>query len=285
MKKRHKKRKSTATDILLTVILLAAFAGFAYAAISLLHIYREYQEGVDEYAGIAKLAVTEGENADAVQNSPAAESEGEEPDSFPEIGGYSLKPPIRVDFAPLQGLNSDVTGWIYMEAIPDINYPIVHGEDNDYYLHTTYQGNYNIAGSIFVDALNSRYFDDPHTIIYGHNMKNGSMFGQLKNMVEDPSIYGKSPYFWIFTPLAAYRYEIIAAYVADVYSETYRLFETGEEGFTDWIARQKASSAISIPSSALDNLTPYDKIITLSTCTGNEATRCVIQGRRVDTIY
>ncbi len=75
-------------------------------------------------------------------------------------------------------------GWIYVEAVPDINYPIVHGKDNETYLHRTYEKNYNFAGTIFVDYENKGDFSDCNTIVYGHNMKNGSMFAQLKKFTQ-----------------------------------------------------------------------------------------------------
>ena len=63
-----------------------------------------------------------------------------------------------------------------------MNYPIVQAADNDKYLHLTYEGNYNFAGTIFIDYENSSDFNDCNTLVYGHNMKNGSMFGQLKKI-------------------------------------------------------------------------------------------------------
>ena len=107
-------------------------------------------------------------------------------------------------------------GWIYVEAVPDINYPIVHGKDNETYLHRTYEKNYNFAGTIFVDYENKGDFSDCNTIVYGHNMKNGSMFAQLKKFTQDEETYKKSKYFWIFTPEKNYRYEIISAYTTGV---------------------------------------------------------------------
>ena len=92
--------------------------------------------------------------------------------------------PPEVDFEELQKMNSDVIGWIEVEAIPEISYPIVRGEDNDYYLHRTFKKANNSAGSIFVDYRNGQYFGDCNTIVYGHNMKNGSMFGKLKWLTE-----------------------------------------------------------------------------------------------------
>ncbi len=85
----------------------------------------------------------------------------------------------KVDFAALQATNSDVVAWIY---IPDTNvsFPVVKGPSNFTYLNLDYQGNYSIAGSIFMDIACSSDFSDAETLLYGHNMHNGAMFGRLK---------------------------------------------------------------------------------------------------------
>ncbi|MDQ9760170.1 class B sortase, partial [Acinetobacter baumannii] len=102
----------------------------------------EYKKGTDEYNQIAQMAVTE-------RDPDAPDKEGVD-----MVEGESLKAPMDIDFASLKSVNEDVIGWIYVEALPDINYPIVQGEDNDTYLHMTYEGNYNFAGTIFMDYEN-----------------------------------------------------------------------------------------------------------------------------------
>ena len=186
-----------------------------------------------------------------------------------------------IDVASLKSGNDDVVGWIYVEAVPDINYPIVHGKDNETYLHRTYEKNYNFAGTIFVDYENKGDFNDCNTIVYGHNMKNGSMFAQLKKFTQDEETYKKSKYFWIFTPEKNYRYEIISAYTTGVNSDTYTLFKGPGEEFEKYLEKIKGYSEIRTDA---EGMNIKDKIITLSTCTGNEATRYVVQGKRVDTL-
>ena len=145
----------------------------------------------------------------------------------------------------------------------------------------TYEKNYNFAGTIFIDYENSGDFNDCNTLVYGHNMKNGSMFGQLKKFSKDPETYKKSKYFWIFTPEKDYRYEIISAYVTAVNSDTYTLFKGPGKEFQDYLDKMPTLSEIQ---TTPGTLTIQDKIVTLSTCTGNESTRYVVQGKRVDTL-
>ena len=262
-----KKKKKTFADILLTIILLIAIGVFVFAAYNLYHIYKEYKKGTDEYNQIEQMAVT---NRDPDELSEEAGGENQ---------GPSLVAPMEIDFASLKAVNDDVIGWIYVEALDDVSYPIVKGEDNDTYLHMTYEKNYNFAGTIFIDYENSRDFSDCNTLVYGHNMKNGSMFGQLKKFSQDPETYKKSKYFWLFTPDKTYRYEIISAYTTGVNSDTYTLFKGPGQEFEDYLKTIVSRSEIETNAGDLDMM---DKIVTLSTCTGNQSTRCVVQGRRCD---
>lgn len=261
--KQPEPKKKKKSDVLLTIALIVAIAVFCYAAYNLYHIYTEYKKGTDEYNHIEEMAVTE-----------------RDPDSS-EVAGPSaqLKAPIEVDFDKLKSINEDVIGWIYVDALPDISYPIVQGKDNSTYLHQTYEKNYNFAGTIFVDYENSSDFNDCNTLVYGHNMKNGSMFGHLKKFTEDETLYNNDKYFWILTPDRNYRYEIISAYTTGVNSDTYTLFKGPGEEFEEYLKKIKGYSDIKTDDT---ELTIKDKIVTLSTCTGNESTRFVVQGKRVD---
>lgn len=261
--KQPEQKKKKKSDVLLTIALIVAIAVFCYAAFNLYHIYTEYKKGTDEYNQIEEMAVTERDADSGEVAGPNAQ----------------LKPPIEVDFDKLKSVNEDVVGWIYVDALPDISYPIVKGKDNQTYLHQTYEKNYNFAGTIFVDYENSGDFSDCNTLVYGHNMKNGSMFGHLKKFREDDKLYKQDKYFWILTPERNYRYEIITAYTTGVNSDTYTLFKGPGEEFEKYLETIKGYSEIQTDDT---DLTIKDKIVTLSTCTGNESTRFVVQGKRVD---
>ena len=266
MSRQNSKKPKKKGDIVLTLALIVAVAVFCFAAYNLFHIYTEYKKGTDEYNNIEQMAVTE--------RDPESTEEASDTEQGPQ-------PPFDVDFAALQGVNPDVVGWIYIEALDGISYPVVQGTDNEEYLHTTYENNYNFAGTIFIDYENSRDFSDCNTLVYGHNMKNGSMFGQLKKFSEDQTTYEKSKYFWIFTPEKDYRYEIISAYTTGVNSDTYTLFKGPGDEFQEYLDTIKGYSEIETDDT---ELTIKDRIVTLSTCTGNDATRYVVQGRLADSV-
>ena len=165
-----------------------------------------------------------------------------------------------------------------MEAVPDISYPIAQGDDNEFYLHHTYKKESIFAGSIFVDCKNSKDFSDQNTIVYGHNMKNGSMFGTLKNYKLQETV-DKSPYFWIITKKDAYKYKIFSIYTANVDGDTYTLIKGPGKETVEYANNMKAKSNIDMGEF---DFKETDKIVTLSTCTGDTATRFVVQGVRVE---
>ena len=177
-----------------------------------------------------------------------------------------------VDFAQLQRVNPEVIGWIRVGAV-NVSYPVTQAKDNDYYLHRTFKKVDNFAGCIFENCANSPHFTDQNTIIYGHNMKNGSMFGQLKKFSEQETL-DKNPYFWIFTKDFIYQYRIFSSSVVSKIGDPY-ITRFSKDDYQKFIDKSIASSEIDCGDV---KVTTDDRIVTLSTCTGNDATRRIVQG-------
>ncbi len=148
--------------------------------------------------------------------------------------------PISVDFAGLQAVNGDVCGWIYCEDTP-INYPVVHGEDNDFYLMHNYDGTDSASGSIFMEADNRPGFADSNTIIYGHHMKNGSMFATLDKWAEQEYYEGHSV-MWLLTPEQDYKIVLFSGYTTSANSDTYMIFDGACGELDDYLAKCKGQS-------------------------------------------
>lgn len=261
------KSKGSICEFLLNLSLVVAIVVIFIAGWTLYAILKEYKTGSDEYSKIKDMVVVE------------READGEKIQELPEQEDVKyFKAPITVDFNKLQAINPDVIGWLYVEALPEISYPVVKGEDNEYYLHRTYEKKDNFAGTIFIDCENSRDFSDCNTIIYGHNMKNGTMFGQLKQF-KLPETYERSNIIWILTPEGDYKYEIISEYVAAVGSETYTLVKGPGKDLISYANKMQANSQQKFADKVFSE---KDKLITLSTCTGNEKTRFVVHAVKVD---
>lgn len=253
------KQKRTAGDIIRTIIMIVALAVFLFSVAQLAKIFMEYKKGTDEYDRVREYVAT-----------PVPQEEPQEP-----VEEEETKPiPPQVDWVNLKAINGDIIGWIQIEGT-EISYPIVKGTDNSYYLKHTFEKNTNAAGAIFMDYTNSSDFQDCNTLIYGHNMKNGSMFGLLRKYFKDESsVPGR--YIWICTQEKNYRYEIFSSHVVDATGETYTLFPEANELFASYVDSMKQKSLVDFGT----EVTKDDKVITLSTCTGNDATRFVVQAKR-----
>lgn len=263
-------KKITAGSIAYGLVILILLGIFLYAGYMLYGIISEYRKGEEEYKGLMQYVQT----AEDLPSGEDLPSEEEAEDSSPGTE-IRIKAPVTVDFTELKKVNQDIIGWIYCEAIPEISYPIVQGEDNDYYLHHTVEKNKNTSASIFMDCRNTPDFRDTMTIVYGHKMKNKSMFGRLGTYLKQ-EVYDKSPYIWILTPEKDIRYEIFSAREVKYTDILYGLnLDQGEEQ-KYYMKNMQEKSEIKTTIS----LTDAEPILTLSTCTGNSRTRCVVQAAR-----
>ncbi len=174
---------------------------------------------------------------------------------------------MDVDFDALQKINPDVIGWIYIEGT-DISYPIMYSGDDEEYLRTTIDKQYATAGSIFLEGYNQPDFTDSHNIIYGHNMRNLSMFGTLKFYKTEENYFNDHRYFQIITPEAKMRYEIFSYFDTEPASWVYAVPYSDSAEFSDYISELVNHSYEKIDLGS--NLTSKDQIVTLSTCSANE---------------
>ena len=269
MAKRKRRRKRTAGDVLLTILLLASIGVFCFAGYNLLKIYLQYKEGRDQYSSIVDTMITE-RNPDQ-----APETGGSPGDEAPREEGENISVPISVDFASLKAINDDVIGWIYVEAFDNINYPVTRGIDNDFYLHRNIRKEYLYAGTVFADKMNSDDLDECYTILYGHNMKDGSMFALIDDY-GDQSFYDQHPVMYLNTPTKNYRIDIFSCFTTDPVSYVY---QTVFASTTDFDARLRSLLAAS-EVSCQATVSPDDRIVTLSTCTSTgDDVRFVVCGK------
>ena len=273
--KKKRKKKGGGSSVLLTLLLILSIAVFGFAAFNLAKILLEYKAGTDEYKSIEANYTTVNPDAGSTAESTSASGQETIPaDTVPK----DPEPPLTINWEELKAVNSDIVGWIYVEEFGDtISYPVLRGPDNDYYLRRTFEKKNVFAGSIFENYENSRDFADPHTILYGHNMKNGSMFAKIKKF-SDPAVLAHDPYFWILTPDGNYRYQIFAVFNTNESSDLYMMFSGWGEEFTDWIKAQKANSSVETDVPIGEN----EHIVTLSTCTNATGPlRSVVMGKCV----
>lgn len=177
-----------------------------------------------------------------------------------------------VDWNGLKKVNPDIIGWI---RIPDlaVDYAILKGTSGDYYLNHHMDGSENILGSIFAANGTSDFLDDAHTILYGHNMASGRMFGQL-SFYSDVDFWKKHPYVYVYTPYKTLTLAIYNVYNCLDSDETYTLgYTMGSEDFKEWIAVSETRGKYKTEFIPTGN----EQIFTLSTCAdyGTENNRFV----------
>lgn len=246
-------------------IFLMAIGGIciAVALYGLYGIYKDYKEADDIYNDVTDEFV-----------------EIHKPEDTTEIDGTEtvVKGPwyelASVNLSSLQKKNSDIVGWIFFED-GLISYPVLHTTDNETYLYKTYNGKESKAGSIFVEATHSGDFSDTHTIIYGHNMKNLSMFGRLKHYKTKAGYYDSHAYFQIFCGDEILRYQIFSYQDVSVESFVYQEYFTNAKELANRLLKT------SYVNPGLD-IEADDKIITLSTCTADDAHRLVVSAVLVE---
>ncbi len=258
-KRRHhrgRRKKKTKGSVLSNIVLVIALVVFVVAAVQLIRIGLGYLNGRSEYANIRDLAL-ESEDADDSQ--------------------------FRVNFDELLKINPDTIGWIRFYPEPsEISYPIVQGKDNEYYLHNTFSDNENTLGAIFLNCENSADFSDKNSIVYGHRMRDGSMFRHLEDY-DEKSFWEQNPYFYIYTPDGReLTYEIYAAGVVNDTSGVYQTVFSTDEEFQNFL--NLASSYSEYDTGVA--VTTQDTVVTLSTCTSaSDEHRFVVQGVKIREVF
>ena len=197
---------------ILSVILLAA-------GVWIYQIISEYQKAEREYEQLQEYVKVEKNTRDPENTKPNVAEDDKE--------GEKQEETVTVDFAPLQAINPDIVAWLRIPGV--LEYPVVRGKDNSYYLNHTVQKTYNIAGSIFLDYRNERDFSDSKNIIYGHNMKDGSMFHVLRNY-QDIDFFQEHTDMEVYLPDGrSLNYQITACEQVPADSEIYQI----ERGYAE----------------------------------------------------
>lgn len=164
------------------------------------------------------------------------------------------------DFAALARIDPNVVAWVRLEAA-GIDYPVVQGPDNRYYLTHLFGGGENRAGAVFLDAGCSPDFSDAHSVLYGHHRRDGQMFANL-GLYADPDFWRRNPCFALYTPAGAFTVRVFAGYVTAADADAWRLDLAGEADFLAWCRAAAGRSAFD------SGILPRagQRVLTLSTC-------------------
>lgn len=224
-----KKKKSKVRRIALDIIMVCLAGIVVFSGYRVYKIMHDYKVNRDIYSRIAETAMPEGFNGE-------------------------------IDFDALRKINPDIVGWLYYEST-NINYPIVQGKDNDYYLHISFDGTWTLGGTLFADAITEEPFNQFNTIVYGHHMQDHTMFGDIKEL-KDPEYCKEHPQFELITPEGKYHLKICAFVHQPSDSAIYTTNFHDEEGKQEYINLIKSLATYI----TTEEMTTEDRLVILSTC-------------------
>lgn len=252
--------------VVVLVIVIAAMWYRNYTQNKAGDIYKDLQSQVNSASPNVTVADSETETEE--------DTEPVEEDILSELGVEI--PEKNLDWDVLRETNKDIYAWIYIPET-NVDYPVLQSEtDDEYYLMHNLDGSYGYPGCIFTQLLNSKDFTDYNTVLYGHNMKNGTMFRTL-HYYQNEEFFYNNPYIYIYTENGVLVYEIFAAYNAgdEHILNTYDL--RTEEGFASYLDTVKEGAYLGGYIRADVEVTAANHIITLSTCTDQSDERYLVQ--------
>lgn len=256
---------------------LLLLAVFLVSSALLLRQFFHNSHSSESYDNALQLALSTGSSPEKPESRQETEPTAPQVQWVPapvEDDDPNMEAMAQINLAALREVNEDVVGWI---MIPDtrIQYPIMQGEDNDFYLKHTWEGEENFAGSVFMEYRNTPDFTDYNTILYAHNMTNGSMFADLKRY-STQQFWAKHPYVYLVSDAGVYRYEVFSSYKADIDGSTYGLSFQQEKTRTNFLLDALKNSRIDM--AVIPEM--QDRVLTLSTCSGMDYdTRWVVHAR------
>ena len=247
VKKKKKKIRIKYNNIIAVLVLFVCLIGIVYSSIKILKWKNDVDENKDIQDDISDF-ITVDENS------------------------------IDVDFEKLKSQNADTIAYLKVSGT-NIDYIVVKGKDNEYYLTHNFNKNYNVAGWIFADYHNKFDGTDKNIIIYGHNMQNGSMFGSLYNVLKETWYNNVDNYkMLLITESGKNEYQVFSTY--SIVSEDYYITTDFNNGI-DFETFVKKIKARSIYDYGIE-VTKEDTILTLSSCIGDGTKRVVLHAKLVN---
>lgn len=254
-------RKAVGIFCIMTALVIASLFLYHYGS-----IFIDYQKSIDLYDEIRK------------KNTGTTEKK---PDIDAIISGAEhVKDeytPIDVNSASLLEQNEDYIGWIYIPKT-DISYPVVKSSDNEDYLHVDFNKNYSFPGTVFMDCQCKSGILNHHSVLYGHNMNNGTMFAGLKSF-QNQEYVDEHPVFWFITPKYKLLYRIFAVCTVSPYDRIqYGIDGVDYKNNEEFMEAMEVIRNHSVVKTDIDSINETDYVMSLSTCTGNDAVRCIVHG-------
>lgn len=254
------------------IIIAICLAVIALGVWKIVSIQTEYAQGEKTYENLeVHIAMPK----PVVVDHYTLRLEGEEPQTETEWHETITEETVfpTVDFVSLQTINAEIIGWLYCEGT-SISYPVVQGDDNSYYLNHLFDRTRNSSGSVFLDSRNWPDLSDRNSILYGHNMKNGSMFASLTGY-KDQAFYEEHPRFLLMTPGKNYTIDVFSSTVVSEEDGFWKVEFQDDAEFDAWLQSVISRSKINTGTRP----GPDDRVVTFSTCSYEyEGARFIVTG-------
>lgn len=271
-----KRGKKGIAGVLINAFLLICVAALILSGTALVRTLSEYRAGADSYARLRHAAAvrTVSPNITARDRAPTFDACDTAAESAAAMESTAAPPPA-IDFGALRAINGDVAAWLRCPGT-NIDYPVVQGADNSRYLRRLITGEYNRSGTLFIDSRN-RAFADRNTVIYGHNMRDQSMFWTLLRY-QKQAFYDGRPTMRISVPEGEYTVELFAGYIASPDDGAWKREFADDAEFEVWLglarSRSMFDSGVQVGAG--------DRVVTLSTCAYNfPGAKYVVLGKLV----
>lgn len=243
------------------IAILAGIAGLAAVLLIVVGVSKFIFRQTDE------TQASQSSDAELQQTEPATVEKVTDASQDSETVTESAEPEeeIPIDFEELWETNPDVYAWIVIPGM-DINYPILqHPTDDSYYLNHNIDGSTGRPACIYTESLNSKDFTDNNTVIYGHNMRNGTMFAQLHKF-EDKDFFDEHREIIIYLPDKVLHYKIFAVHNYDDRHLLYSFDFSDKAVYKDYLESIFSIDDMNANIDTEMTVTENDKIITLATC-------------------
>ncbi len=250
---------------IIILIILIGLVGLGYSGYRILSWHKSNNHTNEQIEKVETMAPQEEVEAPATDKTVdvVGEPEGTKTETKEDpYWDYINLPLTSVDFTELLKKNSDTVAWLKVNGT-NINYPVVQSKDNKYYLDKSFDKTYNASGWIFLDYRNNMQNLSDNTIIYGHSMLNKTMFGSLRNILENNWYNTASNHtVTLSTPTENTLWQVFSVYAID--SETYYLISKfgTEESHQKWLNEMLKRSQFDFKTT----VSTKDKVLTLSTC-------------------
>ncbi len=270
-KRARTKKKAGAMDIVLRVLMIVCIVAIVVSGAYLGWYFWEAH---------SNTAASE-EAADQFVKTVTVEVPTQSEESSTSVAEVQEEETFTVDFEALQAASPYAKGWIRISGLDVVDYPVVWYTDDDYFLNHAWDGASSRYGAIFMEAANTPDFSDCYTIIYGHNMKNGSMFGSLKKYQNKSFFDENGGKITICLPGETRTYQIFAARYADPADQSvYMVGFAHDETFGNYLQNIKNNSLYNTGVEVSQD----DNVIMLSTCANGGTSRFVVHAKLVESV-